>query len=59
MTPTPEVWTAKEIAEWLRLSQRHVADRLVHDPRFPRPLKGCVGKKRWIKDEVVEWVMSR
>lgn len=53
----PELWTAREIASWLMLSARHVAERLVHESGFPAPAIGGkkFGRKRWFKDDVIRW----
>lgn len=52
----PEIWTADEIAQWLKLGRRHVAERIVHDPKFPRPIMpGPNQRKRWLKDDIIAW----
>ena len=56
---TPEIWTAADIAQWLKLSQRHVAERLVHEVNFPQPILGARRKQRWLRDEVVQWAQSK
>ena len=52
----PEIWTAKEIAEWLGYSVRHVIDRLTKQDDFPKPIvsgKGVKGK--WLKAAILKW----
>ena len=56
---TPEIWTAEEIAAWLRLSKRHVAERVVHEKGFPQPILGERRKQRWLKESVIEWAQSK
>lgn len=52
----PEIWTAKEIAEWLNLSTRHVIDRLTKRKDFPQPIVGGKGvKARWLKVSILKW----
>lgn len=52
----PEIWTAREIAEWLGLSQRHVIDRLTKQKDFPRPVVSGKGVRgRWLKDAIIRW----
>lgn len=53
----PEIWTTKEIAAVLGLSQRHVAERIIHERGFPPPIRsGKYLKKRWLKDAIFAWM---
>ncbi len=47
----PELWSSKDIADWLGYSLRHVRERVVHDPSFPKRLPQI--NDRWFKDEVL------
>lgn len=52
---------AKLIADYLRLSFRHVYDRYFHLPTFPKPIcfRSATGSKpikRWEKEKVVAWI---
>ena len=50
-----ELWTTAEIAEFLRLSVKHVQDRVTHDPTFPKARR-VMGSRRWVAQEIREWV---
>lgn len=52
----PELWSSKDIAAWLGYSVRHVRERVVHDPDFPKRLPHI--NDRWFKDEVLEHFMT-
>lgn len=51
---TPEIWTASEIAKWLKLSPRYVAENLSKRNGFPGQI--AVGRGRWLKDDIIDWV---
>jgi len=55
---------AKFIADYLRLSVRHVYDRYFHLPSFPKPdlYPSATGKrpiKRWHKQSIAQWIESQ
>lgn len=47
------LWTAEDIAQYLRMSPRTVSEKVAMKPGFPRPLK--LGVKRWYMVEVLAW----
>lgn len=48
--------TIREIAAVLHLHPKHVRDRLVHRPDFPRPvLAGGRYSRQWLREEVIKW----
>lgn len=53
------VWGAKEIAAYLRVSARHVTERLSMRPDFPQPRRTSPGSSkghlRWQAIEVIRW----
>ena len=51
------LWSAGDIAQYLGLAKRTVAERLVFTPGFPRPVD--VGPRRWYMAEVIEWARGR
>jgi len=56
----PSLWSVKEIATFLKLSERHVQDRVVKSPNFPKgfliPGAGKIKSRvRWKKDDVIDW----
>lgn len=58
MTP---LMTAKEVGQYLRISERHVREKVSKTPGFPKPIrlptvKGTVGYPRWKQDEIKAWV---
>lgn len=62
--PAPEriIWTAKQCAEYLGISERHYVDRLSKTYGFPTPIKlpseSGRGHSRWYANEVQVWVVS-
>lgn len=59
ITPTDELWTAEDIAIYLKLAADTTERRVVTRPDFPAPLQPCLtGKraaKRWFAAEVTTW----
>ena len=58
MTP---LMTAKEVGQFLRMSARHVLEKVSKTPGFPKPIRfpttsGTVGYPRWKQEEVKAWV---
>lgn len=54
---------AEYIAKTLAVSERHVYDRWVHFPGFPKarllPTTGRTPKKRYVRSEIIEWTESQ
>lgn len=57
--PEDELWTAEDIAAYLKLAADTTERRVVTRPDFPAPLQPCLtGKraaKRWFAAEVIAW----
>lgn len=56
-----ELWTAQDIADYLKLTPDYIRRKIIKQPNFPEPvtLQG-VGTLRWIATEIKEWaVISR
>jgi len=53
-----ELMTVHDIADLVQMSLRSTRDRLVHTRGFPKPIL-VGGAKRWVKDEVTEWLMTQ
>lgn len=53
-----ELLTIPEIAEMLKLSPRHVNERIVNNYNFPSPT--MIGRtRRWFKTDVNQWILSQ
>lgn len=56
---TDELWTAEDVARYLKLAADTTERRVVTRPDFPTPLQPCLtGKKaakRWFSGEVISW----
>jgi predicted DNA-binding transcriptional regulator AlpA len=53
--PTDQAWTTTDVAEFLRVSVRHVYNLRTTDATFPQPVP--VGRAlRWPSDVVPEWL---
>lgn len=53
-----EIWTAEDIATWLKLDVRTVLRDIVSRPGFPpgfRPTGRIRGERRWLSEDVKEW----
>lgn len=53
-----EVWTAAEIAAYLKLNIKTVQGRVVTRAGFPRgfrPTGTARGERRWLSEEVRDW----
>lgn len=49
-----ELWTAEQIAQYLGVSTRQVAERYAHDTTFPKPVRFPGGTtRRWVKSEIL------
>lgn len=58
VSKAPELWTTEDIANWLKLKNAEVRDRIVKMPTFPRPFcptQSKQGHKVWFADDVIEW----
>lgn len=63
--PAPEVvlWSAKQCAEYLHVSETHFMNRIAKGVTFPKPIKlpsetGKRAHSRWYAAEVIEWVKA-
>ena len=58
MRDFPELLTVPEIADILKLSKRHVSERLTQGDDFPKPY--IIGSaRRYSKIEVLEWLRNK
>lgn len=58
VAPEEELWTTKEIGEYLKLSPVTVEQRVSTRPDFPDPLQPCgtvKSMKRWFAADVKKW----
>ena len=59
VAPTDELWTAEDIAGYLKLAVDTTERRVVTRPDFPAPLQPCQtgtrAAKRWFAGEVITW----
>lgn len=57
--PADELWTAEDIAAYLKLATDTTERRVVSRPDFPAPLQPCLtgarAAKRWFAAEVITW----
>lgn len=56
-----DLWSAKEIATYLKMAERVVIERVVALPGFPQAIRlptqrGTKGHPRWKASEVITWV---
>ena len=50
------LWSIATIAEYCELSASHVAQKIVCQPDFPKPIRILgTGKPRWKAGEVMQW----
>ncbi|WP_205342194.1 hypothetical protein [Denitrificimonas caeni] len=49
------LWTSKEIAEYMSLSDFTVLQKVVVQPTFPTPTQPTGAAKRWFAGEVILW----
>jgi prophage regulatory protein len=57
---TIELWSVKEIAAWLKVTENHVRGRVITSPGFPSPIRlpskgGNLGQPRWKAAKVIKW----
>jgi predicted DNA-binding transcriptional regulator AlpA len=61
--PERQLWSAQDIAAYLGVSPRTVAERYAPRPDFPAPIRlpstGQAGLKRWKAAEVMTWAERR
>lgn len=54
-----QIWSSRQVAEYLDVSPRQVTERLSNRPDFPRamrlPTDGGKGPLRWKAREVIAW----
>lgn len=55
------LWTTRQIADYMRRTERQVAERTVYLPGFPKSIRlptesGSKGRPLWKAREVIEWV---
>jgi len=58
VSKAPELWTTEDIANWLKLKNSEVRDRIVKMPTFPAPFsptQSKQGHKVWFATDVIEW----
>jgi len=58
VSKAPELWTTEDIANWLKLKNAEVRDRIVKMPTFPDPFsptQSKQGHKVWFAADVIEW----
>ena len=52
-----DVWTEKDIMQYLQLGQSTISRKVVAHPKFPTPLVGSdFGKKRWFRTDVIKFL---
>jgi predicted DNA-binding transcriptional regulator AlpA len=57
--PVPdEVWTAEQVAEYFKVTERTLRDWRDRDATFPQPLDLPGRALRWYVDDVVAWTLS-
>lgn len=63
-----DLWSAREIAAYLKVSPRQALERYSHLPDFPKPIRLPVvvadgskpgkGHSRWVAKEVIAWALK-
>lgn len=56
---TDDVWTADEIADYMKLSKKSVQNTVLGDKTFPVSVPLPTGGRRWLSKEVREWFKKR
>jgi predicted DNA-binding transcriptional regulator AlpA len=55
-TATDDLWTTEHIATFLGLTRKHVTDRLVARPDFPKPeINNSSRNRKWLSEKVRQW----
>lgn len=55
-TATEALWTTEHIATFLGLTRRHVTERLVTRPDFPKPeINYSSHNRKWQPEQVRQW----
>ena len=49
------LWTSKDIADYMHLSDFTVCQKVVTQPTFPTPTQPTGSTKRWFAGEVITW----
>lgn len=55
----PELWSAQNIADWMKLHEKTVRRTVISRPGFPLPVAPAgeeYSERRWFSDEVIEWM---
>ena len=55
----PELWDTTQIAEFYRVSVKNVQNRTIHQPGFPKPIRGAARPKLFIASEVIDFALNR
>ena len=50
-----QIWNAADIAAYIGLSKRYVAENLVYKPGFPRPMKKICKHRQWKAGDIIRW----
>lgn len=53
------LWDARDIASYMRLSQKSVQNHYLSKPGFPKPVILATGGRRWVANEVKAWITRR
>jgi len=58
------LWSAEEVAEYLKVSRRQVVERLAKRQGFPTPIvmptdTGEAGRLRWDREKIIAWACQK
>lgn len=60
MTTAPTLWSAKEIAEYLRIEPKTMLNKIASEGRdFPKPISGARRNRLWLADDVIAHLTKR
>lgn len=51
--------SVEDIAKALQMSVKHVRDRVVREPDFPRPVLNRPRTRRWSRDSIERWLAQQ
>lgn len=54
----PALWDAEQVANYLGVAPRTVAEKFVHRRDFPAALMITPSTKRWNPQEIIEWAQT-
>jgi predicted DNA-binding transcriptional regulator AlpA len=54
-----ELIPSKELSKMLGLQPRYVAEKLIHKPDFPTSYRILGGRRKWDKEEILEWLKTQ